>query len=304
MPTAVVTGAFSFTGRFIAQELLARGWTVRTLTNSSYPADPLAERIPASPLQFADHAALARSMEGADTLFNTYWVRYPHAGDTFESAVDNTRVLCQAASEAGVNGVVQVGVVNAAEHSQHPYLSRKWRADEALRATGIPHAIVQPTLIYGHGDVLVNNICWMLRRIPAFFVPGDGLYPIQPVAGEDVAKTAVDLVEGGLDGQVQDVAGPDTYTYTDFVRLLRSAVGSHAAMVRTPAPIVLAAGKLVGRVLHDIVVTGDELRAMMDGTLASSEPPTGSRRLADWLAKNADGLGRRWVRRETRHLRF
>jgi len=302
MPIAVVTGAYSFTGRFIAQELLGRGWTVRTLTNSSYPGDPMAQHIDAVfPLQFDDLDALGESLDGTDALFNTYWIRYPHAGQTFDTAVENTGILCRAARDAGVASIVQVGVAGAARDSRHPYLARKWQADEELRATGVAHAIVQPTLIFGSGDVLLNNISWMLRRIPAFFVPGDGHYPIQPVAGEDVARVCVDLAEQGVAGQVVDVGGPKTYEYLQFVRLLRTAVGSRPVIARMPAPVVLAMGRLIGRVLRDVVVTRDELHALTGGTLASPAEPIGRLNFETWLDEHGPDQGRRWIRRQTRH---
>ncbi|MGA8923608.1 MAG: NAD-dependent epimerase/dehydratase family protein, partial [Candidatus Dormiibacterota bacterium] len=58
----VVTGAFGFTGRFIARRLLAQERRVRTLTN--HPQRPGAEDIKAdvAPLQFTDRAALVESL--------------------------------------------------------------------------------------------------------------------------------------------------------------------------------------------------------------------------------------------------
>ena len=65
-PLDVVTGAFSFTGRYIAEELLARGRRVRTLTRQPHPTHPLAAKVEAAPLVFDD--SLVASLRGADTL--------------------------------------------------------------------------------------------------------------------------------------------------------------------------------------------------------------------------------------------
>jgi NADH dehydrogenase len=298
---AVITGAFSFTGRFFARELLARGWTVSTLTNSSYPGDPLAAAVDAHPLDFADPAGLARAMGGADLFVNTFWIRYPHAGVTFESAVARTRVLLDAARSAKVGGVVQVGVVGAAHDSPHPYIRWKWHADEVLRDSGIPHAIVQPTLIFGAGDVLINNHAWLLRRVPLFFYAGRGDYCVQPVAGEDVATIGIELFEQGLRGQVVDAGGPEQMTYVDFVRLIRDAIGVRRPILPCPQPVLLATGALLGAIAGDRIVTRDELRALRAGTLCSNEAPNGTRTLAEWLDVHAADLGRRFVGRHTRH---
>src|SRR5207253_2093962 len=86
-----VTGAFSFTGRFIARRLLAEERRVKTLTN--HPQRAGAEDITAevAPLQFADRAALVESLRGADVLYNTYWVRFRHGRVRFGDAVANSR---------------------------------------------------------------------------------------------------------------------------------------------------------------------------------------------------------------------
>ncbi|RME06865.1 MAG: NAD-dependent epimerase/dehydratase family protein, partial [Deltaproteobacteria bacterium] len=90
MGTDIVTGAFGYTGRYIAERLLARGHEVRTLTNSPRRGNPFGGRVAAFPLHFDDPAALVEAMRGATTLYNTYWVRFNHAGFTFAQAVENT----------------------------------------------------------------------------------------------------------------------------------------------------------------------------------------------------------------------
>ncbi|HKQ58324.1 MAG TPA: NAD(P)H-binding protein [Candidatus Eisenbacteria bacterium] len=297
----MVTGAFSFTGRFIARELIARGWSVRTLTNSRYPGDPLALQVAAHPLGFSRREELVTCMRGADLFVNTYWIRYPHAGMTFETAVDNTRVLLDAAVRAQVGGVVHIGVVSAAPDSPHPYLVWKWRADEVVRASGLPHAIVQPTLIFGDGDVLITNHAWLLRRLPVFLVAGDGGYEVQPVAGEDVARVTADIAEGPLEGSIVDVGGSERYTYLEFVRLIHDAIDSRSQIVCLPGPAVMSAAWMLGKVIGDTIVTNDEMAALRAGTLASPHPPLGTMRLADWLHEHAETVGRRYVRRQTRH---
>src|SRR5687767_14835566 len=132
----VVTGAFSYTGRAIAEELLRRGGSVRTLTRRDAPADPLASRIERAPLQFADEAALREELRGADTLYNTYWVRFAYGATTFERAVANTRVLLRAARAAGVRRVVQLSVTNPSPDSPLAYFRGKAHVEEDVRGCG------------------------------------------------------------------------------------------------------------------------------------------------------------------------
>ena len=119
----VVTGAFSFTGRHIAEALLERGRRVRTLTRRPDPSHPLASRVETAPLAFDD--SLVDSLRGADTLYNTYWVRFEHGAATFEQAVENIGALLRAAASAGVRRVVHVSVANPDERSPVPVLPRQ-----------------------------------------------------------------------------------------------------------------------------------------------------------------------------------
>ena len=295
----VVTGAFSYTGRHIADELLARGRAVRTLTRKVDATHPLAGKVEAAPLAFDDR--LVESLAGADTLYNTYWVRFERGATTFARAVENTTLLFQAAMTAGVRRVVHVSVANPDESSPFPYFRGKARTEAALRRTGLPHAIVRPTLDFGPDDILVNNIAWGLRHVPIFLVPSDGSYEVQPVSVRDTARICV---EAGMrdDDVTLDAAGPDRWTYEAFVRLVARAVRARCWIRRSPRFAALAAVRVAGYVVRDVVVTRDELLALEAGLLVSHEEPLGTERFEPWLAENADVLGRRYTSEVARNF--
>jgi uncharacterized protein YbjT (DUF2867 family) len=83
----VVTGAYGYSGRYIAARLLDKGLHVRTLTNSPKRANPFADRIEAHPYRFDDSRALQAVLEGAAVLYNTYWIRFDHRDFRQSSAV-------------------------------------------------------------------------------------------------------------------------------------------------------------------------------------------------------------------------
>jgi nucleoside-diphosphate-sugar epimerase len=286
----VVTGAFSFTGKYIAARLLALEREVRTLTRHDQSASPFGDRVRSFPLDFDDPQGLRDVLRGADTLYNTYWIRSPRGELTFERAVANTRVLLAAAQEAGVRRVVQLSVSNASTSSALPYFRGKALADEALAASGLSYAIVKPTLIFGSEDVLVNNIAWLLRRLPLFVIPGDGSYRLQPVAVEDVAQLSV-AASGADEAQAFDAAGPDILTFEVLVGLVREAVGSRARVVHAGLGLTHSLGVLLGAILRDTLITRAELQGLMGNLLASTGPATGERRFGDWLHANASDLG-------------
>ena len=298
----VVTGAFSYTGRAIAEELLRRGGSVRTLTRCDAPADPLAARIERAPLQFADEPALRETLAGVETLYNTYWVRFAHGETTFERAVANTRVLLRAASAAGVRRIVQLSVTNPSPDSPLAYFRGKARVEEDVRSSGLSYAIVRPTLIFGPRDILVNNIAWGLRRTPVFPIAGDGRYRVQPVSVEDTATICVDA-GAAEDDLVVDAAGPETTSYEELVRLVAAAVGSRSRFVHASPRVVLAVARIVGLVRRDVLLTPEELAGLQASLLVSDRPPLGTAGVRSWIAANGESLGRGYVSELARNFR-
>ena len=288
----VVTGAFSYTGRHIAEALLARGRRVRTLTRRPDPSHPLAAQVDVAPLAFDD--TLVESLEEADTLYNTYWVRFERGATTFDQAVENTATLFRAAERAGVRRIVHVSVANPDAASPFPYFRGKARTEEALRASGVSHAIVRPTLVFGPEDILVNNIAWALRHLPLFLIAGDGRSGVQPVSVRDTASICVRA--GTRDDDVTlDAAGLQSWSFEDFVRLIRRRVGGRARVWHSSPRIALGVARIAGRLLRDVIVTRDELDALEAGLLVSHEPPLGTDRFDEWLAENGDTLGRTYT---------
>src|SRR5437870_9420685 len=149
----------------------------------------------------------------------------PRGRVTFEQAVANSQNLFEAAGVAGARRVVHISVTNPSATSPLPYFNGKGRVEEALARSGLSHAIIRPTLIYGREDVLLNNIAWFLRRLPVFGIPGDGGYRVQPVSVEDMADLAV-FAATQKDNLVMDAVGPEIYTFDALVRALAEAVGS------------------------------------------------------------------------------
>ena len=298
----VVTGAFSFTGRFIAQRLLAADRRVRTLTN--HPQRPGANEITAevAPLQFTDRDALVASLRGADVLYNTYWLRFHHGRVRFGDAVANTRVLLGAARDAGVRKVVHISVSNPAADSELDYYAGKARAEQVVRESRLPWAIVRPTLVFGQGDILINNIAWLLRRLPIFGIPGRGDYRVQPVAAEDVAEIATWAAEQ-TDNVTVDAAGPDVIYYSEMVESIAIAVGRHPRFVYLSPRMSLVAARLIGRIVKDEVLNQPELEGLMQELLVSHERPRGTRRLDNWLLTNAETIGTRYASELDRHWR-
>lgn len=302
MTTDAVTGATSYTGRFIAERLVAAGRGVVDLTRRPRLPHPLGDSARSALLDFARPERIADALQGVDTLFNTFWIRFEHRSITYPWAIERSRTLFAAAVQAGVRRIVHISVINAAHDAPTAYFRAKATVEEALIGSGLSYAIVRPTVTFGPGDILLNNLAWTLRRLPVFGIPGDGRYPIQPVHVDDIADLAV-RAASLPGGEIIDAAGPDTFTFREFVSLVREAIGSRALVVPIPVGAALLAARLIGLVVRDEVLRRDEVAELEAGLMRSAEPPTGSVHLAGWLAANADALGRRWSNELDRHFR-
>jgi len=275
---------------------------VRTLVRNPNRPNPSGDRVGVVPYRFDNVSALVRSLQGASVLYNTYWVRFPHGGVTFDAAIANTRTLIRACMAAGIPRIVHISVTNASEGSPLPYFRGKGILERAIKESTLSYAIVRPAVVFGTGDILINNIAWFLRRAPVFPIMGDGRYRLQCVDVEDVAEIAVHAA-GRTDNLVTDAVGPETFTFDGLVRLLADRVRSHARIINLPAAAVHALLGIAGLVVRDVVLTRDEIAGLMSDLLVSRSAPVGRRRFSDWLDEHAPDLGRTYASELSRHYR-
>ena len=288
-----VTGAFSYSGAAIADELLSRGHRVRTLTGHPGRA-PHDGPVGVAPLDFTDPAGLRRSLTGVEVLYNTYWVRFPHPGTPFDAAVDNSRLLFEVAADAGVRRIVHVSITNPDPDSPYPYFRGKALVEQHLKATGVPHGVVRPAYFYGRRCVLMNNIAWLLRHLPLVAVGDGGDYRVRGMHVDDLARLCADLGERD-DDVVVDGVGPDRPTFRELVEQIRDAVAPGRPVLSLPGRVFEPLTSVLGTVLRDRLLTRDEYRAMAAGLADSEASATGSTGFGDWLADQADSLGRHYL---------
>jgi len=290
----VVTGAFGYSGQYIARRLLAEGYEVRTLTNSLHKPNPFGERVQASPFHFDQPEKLAASLRGAKVLYNTYWVRFNYGDFGHETAVSNTLTLFNAAKEAGVERIVHVSITNPSLESPLEYFNGKARLEQALIESGLSYAILRPTVLFGKEDILINNIAWMLRKFPLFGVFGDGRYRLQPIYVDDLAQLAVQQGQSRTNAII-DAIGPETFTYRELVAQIGAIIGKKRPILSMSPALGYALGWIMGKLVNDVLITRPEIEGLMADLLYVDSPPSGQTRLSDWARQNAATLGRRYA---------
>ena len=297
-----VTGAFSYSGKFITKRLLERGEEVITLTGHPNRPDPFGGKVKVYPLDF-DEASMTRSLQGVDVLVNTYWVRFDKGENTQPRAVENTCKLVNAAKAAGVKRMVHISITNPSADSHLPYFWGKAANEKAVIESGMSYAILRPTVLVGYEDILVNNIAYLLRRFPFFLLPGDGSYKLQPVHVDDLAALAVEGVYR-TDNYIIDAVGPDIFTFKELVQLVGEKIGTQRPLIPVPPRLALLAAQFLSLFVSDVILTPEEVDGLMAGLLVSKEPPLGKIRLADWLEENKHKVGAHYASEIEKHYKF
>jgi len=294
-----VTGAFSYSGKYIAKRLLARGEEVITLTGHPNRPDPFNGQVKAYPLDF-DEASMTKSLQGVDVLVNTYWVRFDKGKNTQPRAVENTRKLVNAAKAAGVKRIVHISIANPSADSHLPYYWGKAANEKAVIESGMAYAILRPTVLVGTEDILINNIAYLMRRFPLFFIPGDGSYGIQPVFVEDLADLAVEGIYS-KENYVIDAVGPDSYTFKEFVKLIGERVGVKRPLISLPPRLALFAAQFLSLFVQDVILTPEEVDGLMGNLLVSKGPARAKTAFKDWLNTNRETVGTKYASEIQRH---
>lgn len=288
--THVITGAFGFSGKYIAKLLLEKGYHVRTLTNSTNWHNSFDKNIQTYPYNFDKPDKLVQNLQGASVLYNTYWVRFNYADFKHSTAVENTLILFEAAKKAGIKRIVHISITNPSEDSPLEYFRGKAVLENALINSGISYAILRPTVLFGEEGILINNIAWMLRKFPVFAVFGDGNYKLQPIYVGDLAKLAA--AQGSEEeNRIINAIGPETFTFRDLVEKIRESIGKRTPIICVPDTLGYLMGLLIGKTVGDIPITREEIKGLKSNLLYTDSPPAGETKLTEWLKLNSSTLG-------------
>ncbi len=228
-------------------------------------------------------------------------MRFNHRQFTYAQAIQNTLRLFEAAKHAGVRRVVYVSISNPSEDSKMEYFRGKAKLEKALAASGLSHAILRPTVLFGREDILVNNIAWTLRKLPVFGVFGDGQYRVQPIHVDDLARLAVELGQGSENIMV-NANGPETFTYRQMVEMIRDELNIKCQVIRVPSRLAHVIGSVVGKIVGDVTITWDEILALRNELLYADTQPTGKIKLTDYVREHADELGQHYHSEVARRL--
>lgn len=260
-----VAGGTGFVGGAILAEVLRRGERVIALTHrpeaagARLPVGAEAREADAN----GDPAGLDAALAGVDALvialaFPNAPMEDPARGWTYERVdAAGTEGLVGAARRSGVRRLVYISGAGAAPDADRHWFRAKWRAEQAVRSSGITFTIIRPTWIYGPGDVALNRFLGFARWLPFVPLTGSGRQLLAPVFVDDVARLAADsLADPAAADQAFDLGGPATYSMREIVGIALRAAGKRRLILPAPAG-ALRLGARVLRHLPGRILTPD-----------------------------------------------
>ena len=281
MRPVLVTGASGFLGWHVARLVAASGVPVRAMTRGRHPVPELDVEVVQGDL--TDPASLERAVDGCSVVYHVaadYRLWSPNPAELYQSNVEGTRHLLQAAKEAGVDRVVYTSTVGCigfledglgdettpvslGEMSGH-YKRSKYLAEKValeFAGTGLPVVIVNPTAPVGDHDFKPTptgqTIVDFLRgRMPAYLDTGLNIVDVA-----DVARGHLLACETGRVGE-RYILGSENLTLAQIFAELAKQSGMKAPTVRIPYAVAWTAAAVGGLISK---WTGKPPRAPMEG---------------------------------------
>lgn len=277
MHRVFVTGGTGFVGRDLIQALRADGHIVRCLVRrGSEPALRGFEAIERVEGDVLARASLDEAMSGCDAVIHLVGIIREHSAlaVTFERLhVDATLNVLAAATTAGVRRVVHMSALGTRSDARARYHRTKWRAEEAVRASGLDWTIFRPSIIYGPGDGFVTTLARLVRRLPVVPVIGSGTTKLQPVPVHVVAEGfARALDQAASVGQTYEVGGTTAHTLDEIIDMIGLILKRRKVRkVHLPFPLVRRMA-LVLQGFPFFPVTTDQLLMLEEDNVCDPTP--------------------------------
>jgi len=267
----LVAGGSGFLGRHVVAALHEHGHAVIILARGTRSLPDDVETI----LGDATREPLPlERLAGCEAIVNLAGIKREEGSQTFEAVhVEATRRLLDAARTLRIQRFVHVSVVCSRPDPRSAYHDTKWRAEELVRASGLPATILKPGVIYGPGDDMVTHLVKMIRFAPVFPVVGAGDSILQPVDVRDVAEAVVAALERDESrGRSYEIVGPDRLPLREVVRTVARGLGLPLLIAPTPIALQRIAVRVMTALTRRPLSTPAQLQMLIDGLSGDPDP--------------------------------
>lgn len=251
----LVTGGTGFIGRVLLKRLSETDSAVRTLLRPTV-ASPnlprgLAFEVALSSLM--DKRGVRAAMVGIDTIIHLAGAEESgHPVDVLDAEIEGTRVLAEAAADAGVKRILFLSHLGASPTSGYLLQRSKAFAEEHIQKSGVPFTIIRTGVVFGRDDHFTTSLAMMMSSIPIIFpIPGDGETLLQPLWVEDLATALLWTVDDpATAGQIYEIGGPEYLSFRAIVESIMRELGIRRLLVSFPPPYLRGGSWLLERFLR------------------------------------------------------
>ena len=261
----LLTGATGLIGSTLLRRLTARPEPVRCLVRDPRKLGDQRVRVQIALGELTEPHSFRHAMRGVRTVVHCAAAIRDQSGGSIEelNGVATWRMV-QAAERAGVEHFVFFSALEASRFSRARFFRAKALAEEAVREAGVPSTTLAPSIVYSPGDPFLTLLNRLSLLLPVMPVTGSARALYQPIWADDVADAVISLLDGGGDGRPRyELAGPDTLSYEQIVRIALRSFGRRRLVVNVPLPAARLAVRAAGLVAgHSAFATWDEVELM------------------------------------------
>jgi uncharacterized protein YbjT (DUF2867 family) len=276
----LLTGATGVIGSALLQKLLDSGQDVRCLVRDPRRLGPNRVRVQITLGGLADPVALRQAVRGVSDVVHLAAAIRDQPGASIEelNAMATIRLL-RDAERAGVERFVYFSAMGAKAISATRFFRAKALAEQAVLASRVEGIVFAPSLVYAPGDPWLT-LLGRLAHLPWMPISGSGSTHFQPIWAEDVAS----CVEQALTPSAQrngdrfEIAGPETLTYEEIVRLALEAEGHRRPLVHVPLGLVRLALGVLERLAGSSTFATWEEAELLEEAMTTEHGPQDVRR--------------------------
>ncbi len=243
-----ITGATGFVGTGIMRALGRRSGQAPEGPFASMPIRSLIRKPGDQPAgvetvigDVTNPDSLRGKMDGVETVIHLVGIIEEQGDLSFDAVIrQGTENVVTEASRAGVKHFILMSALGAHDNPEFPYHQAKYRAEQAVKESGLTHTIFRPSVVFGKGDGFITVLAGLVKAAPVVPIAGSGQSKFQPVQLDDVSSAFAYAMThpGESAAQTYELGGAKPYTYEEMLDVIAAELGKNKPKIHMPVGLV------------------------------------------------------------------
>lgn len=267
----VLTGGAGLVGQNLVLELKNCGYTnIVVIDKNTENLKILTELHPEVSAYNQDVAEDAECLKEFQDAGCVVMLHAQIAGLSYEpfqkNNIDGTEMVLRKIKEYRVPFLVHISSSVVFTKSEDYYTTSKKEQERIVRASGVNHCILRPTLMYGWFDP--KHFGWLSRfmeRSKIFPIPGKGDFMRQPLYVRDFVRAIEFCIRTQPKDGIFDLVGPDQINYVDIIKAIKKIRKLPVLIVHIPFKLFKLLLIMVAWVHPKPPFTAQQLEALSAG---------------------------------------